>query len=250
MDSSEDVRARWAAGLRDAAARAYAAGHGAEPPAPHPTRWRLDLRTAATAIVVLVIIAAVAWWGLRGESPAAVVSSASPGASSGAAADASPGASPGLGAASGAPLIVHVSGAVGSPGLVEVTAGARVADAIERAGGLARRADESSVNLARPVADGEHIVVARLPGSRGGGTSVGGASVGGTGAASDGSALINLNSADATALEAIPGVGPVLAARIVEDREANGPFLTLEDLERVSGVGPSIVGALAGVATT
>ncbi|WP_062521177.1 ComEA family DNA-binding protein [Demequina silvatica] len=240
MDSSEDVRARWSAGLRDAASRAYAAGHGAEPPAPHPTRWRLDARTALTAAAVVAVIAAVAWWGLRAEPMSPLVAGASPGVSAGP----STGASPGLALTSTAALVVHVSGAVGSPGLVEVAAGSRVADAIELAGGLGRRADESSINLARPVVDGEHIVVARAgPAVAAGAGAEGGEATGG-------SALINLNSADAAALEEIPGVGPVLAARIVEDREANGPFLTLEDLERVSGVGPSIVGSLAGVATT
>ncbi|WP_062299188.1 ComEA family DNA-binding protein [Demequina maris] len=228
--SSEDVRARWSAGLRDAAARAYASGHGADPPAPQPTRWRLDARSAATAAAVLAVLAAVAWWGLRAEpaTPLAVVASASPSAL------ASAPATGGVAAA----LIVHVSGAVRSPGLVELRVGARIADAIELAGGLGRRADESSVNLARPVADGEHIVVGRLDAA---GAPVGSAAT---------PARVDLNTADEAALETLPGVGEVLAARIVADREANGPFAVVEDLERVSGVGPSIVEAIADLATT
>ncbi|MDN4476515.1 ComEA family DNA-binding protein [Demequina sp. SYSU T00192] len=231
-DSSEDVRARWSAGLRDAAARAYAAGHGADPPAPQPTRWRLDARTAATAAAVIAVIAALGWWGLRAEPAVPLVASASS-----AAATAAP-------ARSTRPvLVVHVSGAVREPGLVELAAGARVADAIARAGGLGRKADESSVNLARPVADGEHIVVGRVlaAGSSGG--------AGGSFAAGS-PARVDLNTADAAALETLPGVGEVIAARIVADREANGPFIAVADLERVSGVGPSIIAAIADLATT
>ncbi|WP_062529799.1 ComEA family DNA-binding protein [Demequina rhizosphaerae] len=222
-DSSEDVRARWSAGLREAAAHAYAAGHGAEPPAPQPTRWRLDVRTAITAAAVIAILAAVGWWGLRGEPAAPLVASPSPSASASAAAPAM--------------LIVHVSGAVRSAGLVELAAGSRVADAIELAGGLRRRADESSVNLARPVTDGEHIVVGRVNRS-------------GEPVAAGEPGPVDLNNADETALQALPGVGEVLAARIVADREAHGPFAAIEDLERVSGVGPAIIEAIADLATT
>ncbi|WP_062464280.1 helix-hairpin-helix domain-containing protein [Demequina soli] len=221
MDSSEDVRARWADGLRDAAARAYAAGHGADPPEPRPTRWRLDGRTAATAAVVVVLIAGVAWWGLRAEPEASLLASASP----------SPSGSV-VGPAAATTVVVHVSGAVVHPGLVSLEPGKRVADAIELAGGLAEGADEASVNLARPVTDGEHIVVARV------------------GEETQGGGAVDLNAADAAALDALPGIGPALAARIVADREANGPFATVKDLERVSGIGPAVVEAIADLATT
>jgi len=219
MDSSGDVQVRWAEGLRAAAARAYAAGHGTDPPEPRVTRWRVDVRTAVTAAVAIAVLGACVWWGLRDSTPAAVLASAVPTASASARGEPA------------AVLVVHVSGAVAEPGLVELASGARVADAVELAGGLTRRADEASVNLARTVEDGEHIVVARV-GER------------------DASPLIDLNSADATALEGLPGVGPVLAARIVQDRKANGPFRGLEDLARVSGVGPAILSGLDGVATT
>uniref|UniRef100_UPI000ADBF17F ComEA family DNA-binding protein n=1 Tax=Demequina gelatinilytica TaxID=1638980 RepID=UPI000ADBF17F len=136
--------------------------------------------------------------------------------------------------------VVHVSGAVAEPGLVSVPAGGRVVDAVAAAGGLAARADESSVNLARPVVDGEHIIVATLgEEGEGGETGAGGGAAG---------SLVSLSSGDAAALESLPGIGPVLAARIVADREANGPFLTLDDLTRVSGVGPALVAGIAELA--
>lgn len=218
MDDAEAVGARWARGLRDAAERAYARAHGVEPTAGHGgvrARWTVAPRVAATAAVMLALIAAVAWWGLRPVAPTALPA-------------------PSLASAPPvevalAPLLVHVSGAVAAPGLVELAPGARVVDAIEGAGGLADGADESSVNLARPVQDGEHIVVAAA------------------GEHVD-SGRIDLNRADAAQLEELPGVGPVLAARIVADREANGPFARVEDLGRVPGVGPAILAGLADVA--
>ncbi len=227
------MRARWSEGVRRAAATAYAASHGTEPPEPRPTRWRLDARTAATAAAVLALLGVLAWWGLRGAEVTALVPTASPGAA------ASPGATPEVAATAPAePLaVVHVSGAVAEPGLVSVAAGGRVVDAVAGAGGLAPEADESSVNLARPVIDGEHIIVAAL--GEDGAPAAGGGAEG---------APVSLSSADAAALETLPGIGPVLAARIVADREANGPFLTLDDLARVSGVGPALVAGIAELA--
>jgi competence protein ComEA len=129
-------------------------------------------------------------------------------------------------------LIVDVSGAVAAPGLVELSPGARVADAIDAAGGASADAVLDDLNLARKVADGEQIVVPRAGEEK---DAEGG--------------LINLNRADALELEDLPGVGPVLAQRIVADREANGPFATLDDLGRVPGVGAAIIGGLDGIAT-
>ncbi len=110
--------------------------------------------------------------------------------------------------------------------------GARVADAIEAAGGASADAVLDGLNLARKVGDGEQILVPRAGD-----------------APAPGGGLINLNQADAARLEELPGVGPVLAARIVADRDENGPFANLDDLGRVPGVGDAIVAALKGVAT-
>lgn len=125
-------------------------------------------------------------------------------------------------------LTVHVAGAVVAPGLVEVPAGARVADAVASAGGLLPTADPSGLNLAAPVVDGQQVVVrvlgeVEVPGVAG---------------------PTRLNTATAEDLEAISGVGPVLAARIVEYREANGPFVTVEGLLDVPGIGESKLAAM------
>ena len=128
-----------------------------------------------------------------------------------------------------APLVVHVDGAVASPDVYELEPGSRVADAIDAAGGLAEGADTSTLNLAAPVADGEkvHVPVEGESAPAAPGTS-GGAEAGG---------LVNLNTAGVEELDELPGVGEATAQAIVEDREANGPFTTVEDLMRVSGIG-------------
>lgn len=125
-------------------------------------------------------------------------------------------------------LTVHVSGAVVHPGLVEVADPARVADVIVAAGGALPDAKLGSVNLAAFVADGQHLDVPS--------TDVR-ASVGSTG-------KVAINQADAATLEQLPGVGPVLAERIFEYRQAHGPFQTVEDLLDVPGIGESKLAAL------
>ena len=130
-------------------------------------------------------------------------------------------------------LIVDVSGAVASPGVFELSGDARVQDAIERAGGLADDADLSTLNRAASLADGQKIYVPR----QGEAASVAGAVVGAGDGAPGVSSLVNINTADETALDALPGVGPSTAAAIIEDRNANGPFASVEDLMRVSGIG-------------
>ena len=121
-------------------------------------------------------------------------------------------------------IVVHVSGWVLAPGVVQVSEGALVVDAIAAAGGALVGARLDGINLARPVASGDQIGV---PGPD--------ASIQG-GAASGGDAL-SLNQADSSQLQKLPGVGPVLAERIVAYREANGPYETVEDLLEVPGIG-------------
>ena len=141
-------------------------------------------------------------------------------------------------------VMVHVAGAVRHPGVYELDSGARVVDAVEAAGGALADARLSSVNLARPLTDGEQILVPDeddpqapvAPVTAGVGAAPG--AVGGTlpGGALGG-AQVDLNSADVAALDTLPGVGPSTAAKIIADREANGPFASAEDLRRVSGIG-------------
>lgn len=135
-------------------------------------------------------------------------------------------------APSGGPLVVHVAGAVARPGVVHLTVGDRVADALAAAGGTAVGADLDALNLARPLVDGEQVVVP-LEGVDGDAAAGGAAAT--TGLLPDG--RVDLNSATAAQLEELPGVGPVLAGRIVAHREANGPFSEAAALREVSGIG-------------
>lgn len=142
-------------------------------------------------------------------------------------------------AAAGDELYVHVSGAVNRPGLIRVPSGSRVVDAIEAAGGFTETADHAGVNLARPVQDGEQLrvpVVGESPLPTDG---VPEAAAEGTGGG-----LVDLNRATTAQLETLPRIGPALAQRIIEWREANGRFAAVTDLRNVTGVGEKIFEAL------
>lgn len=151
--------------------------------------------------------------------------------------------SPGAGAASQPELVVHVVGQVARPGLVRLRAGARVADAIEAAGGAKRGADLAVLNLARALVDGEQVFVPKpgeTPPMASGGPAPGaaGTGAGGAGSATD---MVNLNTADLAALDSLPGVGPVLAQRIMDWRTENGRFTSVEELGEVSGIGDKML---------
>lgn len=143
-------------------------------------------------------------------------------------------------------LLVHVVGQVRRPGVVRLPPGARVLDAVTAAGGATSIADLNHLNLARVVADGEQIVVPR-PGESfpAGGVPVpGGAGVGSSGQGPSGvgaGALIDLNTADASALDSLPGVGPVLAQRILDWRAQHGRFSAVDELNEVSGIGDKLL---------
>ena len=132
-------------------------------------------------------------------------------------------------------LIVDVAGLVRKPGVYEFPLGARVIDAVERAGGARGGADLTLLNLAAPLVDGQQILVPKegTVVATGGTTGTTGGTTGTTGA------IVNVNTADAIALEALNGVGPVLAAAIVAYREENGAFTSVDQLEEVPGIGPS-----------
>jgi competence protein ComEA len=167
-----------------------------------------------------------------------------PGASVSAADASAPGATTGAApspAAGSAPVVVHVVGQVRDPGLVEVPAGSRVADAVEAAGGLTGEADPAALNLARPVVDGEQLLVPRpgeaVPAPAGAPVPAAGAPT----APGAPAGPVPLNTATPAELDALPGIGPVLAARIVEWREANGGFRSVEELSEVSGIGDAVL---------
>ena len=149
-------------------------------------------------------------------------------------------------------VYVHVSGSVKKPGLVTLDQGARVAQAIEAAGGFAKDAALDSVNLARVVNDGEQVYVSQKQDETDGAAQAPVAGrVEGQGEARSQAqvqsqaqaqanaqgGLVNINSAGASELEELPGIGPSTAQKIIADRTSNGPFASVQDLSRVSGIG-------------
>jgi competence protein ComEA len=140
------------------------------------------------------------------------------------------------------PLRIYVSGAVQNPDVYEVPADSIVKDALLAAGGPAEEADLDRINLAAPLADGQHIYVPHLdeeelpvdlPSSQPA-----------TGA------KVNINTADAPTLETLPGIGPSLAQRILDYRQTNGPFTQSQDIMNVSGIGPGIFAKIEELITT
>ena len=137
---------------------------------------------------------------------------------------------------------VHVAGAVRRPGLYRVSAGARVAEALARAGGPSRRADLTAVNLAAPVEDGQQVVVVARARASGSGASPAAAASGATAAAAN--QPVSLSQATLEQLDALDGIGPTLAARIVAHAKEHGGFRSVEQLQEVEGIGPKRFEAL------
>jgi competence protein ComEA len=146
------------------------------------------------------------------------------------------------------PALVDVTGAVRRPGVVRLRVGARVQEAIRRAGGAGPDAELSAVNLAAKVADGVQIVVPhRSQAVAGGGGTAPAPTAGGgaaTGVAGTPAGPVNLNTATAEQLDALDGVGPSTAKKIVEYRQQHGGFGSVSDLDRIPGIGPKKVAAL------
>ena len=162
----------------------------------------------------------------------------------------------GAGAAGGTaartdPVLVHVSGAVQRPGLVTLSADARVGDAVDAAGGLTEDADGDRINLARVLVDGEQVHVPaegeELPPAATGerGAVPGSDAPAGGGDGLDPQGRIDLNRATAAELESLPGIGPARATAIVDHREQHGPFGVPGDLRAVSGIGEATFQNLA-----
>ncbi len=148
---------------------------------------------------------------------------------------------------------VHVVGQVKNPGLYELPAGSRLVDAVAAAGGFTDSADQAALNLAQVVQDGQQVVVAAQgaaeasadpagsEGAPGGSRSAGSVGPGGR---------VDLNSADAAALQTLDGIGPALAARILAYRAAHGGFRSVNDLQNVTGIGPKKFAAIKGSVST
>lgn len=163
----------------------------------------------AGGVALLIAIGSGIWFGGRPAQPLPMVIDRGPTY---------------VGTTAAAGPTVHVSGAVAEPGLVELSAGARVADALAAAGGALPSADLTALNLAAPVIDGTLIVVAREGDS--GGPSL-----------QPGDGRVRVNTATTDEIATLPGIGPVLAQRIADYRDANGPFGVVEDLLDVPGIG-------------
>jgi competence protein ComEA len=128
-------------------------------------------------------------------------------------------------------LVVDVVGAVRRPGLYRLAQGSRVADALARAGGLTPKGDRTLVNLAAPLADGQQVIVpARVAAA---------SSTGGSAGASTPAGPVHLNVATLEQLDALPGVGPVTAQKILDYREKHGAFGSVDELDAISGIGPA-----------
>jgi competence protein ComEA len=187
-------------------------------------RERLDTLSrgeiAGLIVVLVAVLGGAGLWYARSLPKPVSIARAGPGA---VASSVSP--SPAV------TLIVDVAGEVRQPGVYEFAEGDRVIDAIERAGGQLPKADLSLLNLAAPLTDGTQILVPKAGPP--------GAVVPGGGTAGSSSGLINVNSASAAELETLSGIGEVLAATIIEYREQNGPFASVDELMDVSGIGPA-----------
>jgi len=132
------------------------------------------------------------------------------------------------------PIVVHITGAVPRPGVYALPGGARVQDAISAAGGFLAEADKDFINLARVLEDGEMLEIPFMEGfSPVIATPVQSIIV--SGSDTD---LININTASSFELESLPGIGPTTAQKILDYREENGPFFSIEDIINVSGIGP------------
>jgi competence protein ComEA len=200
-------------------------------------RWQVPVRTAAVAVAALALVGgAVALRAAPGATgPAVEVPEPLVSASTAVGSAPSPSTRP--------DVWVHVVGEVAAPGVVALPAGSRVAEAVAAAGGALPGADLSAVNLAAEVVDGAQVRVPAPgevadPGAEGT-VGSGGAAAG----AADGA--VDVNRADAAGLQTLPGIGPVLAERILAWRSEHGAFATPEDLLDVPGIGPALLARIA-----
>ncbi len=218
-------------------------------PSPGALADRLGVSPVTVVLGVLAVVAAAigGWWALRapsGPDPAEILPMA------GSVEIPIPAPSP---APDPVRIVVDVVGAVARPGLHELPVASRVADAVEAAGGLTAEADRMRLNLAEPLSDGLRLwvpavgeaarpeVVPLTAGTRDGGHS-------GAGGGRSGVPL-NVNTAGTAALEELPGIGPALAAAIVEHRQRHGPFASVDELVEVSGIGPAKLERIRPLAT-
>ena len=263
------ARHRWAASLGtdghdalidDAPAAAATDGAAATGMPAARFRWRTGRRAAALLAVMSVLLGGWFWWQAADSAPRVqplgepVGSGAADGAGPGGsavgearpggreAAGAPPAAS--SGAAAGSTVVVHVAGAVASPGVVELPAGSRLHEAIKAAGGSTGTADLDRLNLAAILDDGQRVLVPERGSADAASPDAGADGLGSPGGAGPPAPKVNLNTAGVEELATLPRVGPVLAQRIVDWRKQHGKFRTVQELDAVEGVGPKLLEAL------
>jgi competence protein ComEA len=190
--------------------------------------WRADARFGVIALVVVAVIAGVIWYRVGVSGGDEATGDRTPAASTRAR---SPLPAPTTTQAAAA-VVVHVAGAVSRPGVVALPVGSRVIDALEAAGGGLPIADLDRLNLAAKVVDGEQVLVPRIGEAI---SAVPGAVVGDPSVTTGG--LLNVNTATSAQLEELPGIGPVLAGAIIDERERRGGFRSVNELRDVRGIG-------------
>lgn len=134
-------------------------------------------------------------------------------------------------------VVVHLSGAVANPGVYRLEPGLRLVDLVEAAGGAADTADLDRLNLAQVLHDGDRVHVPLIGEAPGAAPDL-------ARPQAEGGVPVDINTATAAELEALPGIGPALAAAIVDERQTGGPFGSVDDLDRVSGIGPAKIDGL------
>ncbi len=195
-----------------------------------PTKKILGL-IALCSVASFVLGGAIVYFSMRSREPADPIVISTPLPTS------TPAPSP-----TPAPIRVYVSGAVQTPAVCELPYGSIVQDAIDAVGGPAPHADLACINLAQRLKDQQHVHVPR-EGEADPPPVVSG------GVSSGEEPLVNINTATAMELETLPGVGEVTAQRIIEYREANGPFETIEEIQDVSGIGPKTLKGIEEIIT-
>lgn len=230
---------------RHAARRAGAALPALVPPT---LRGRASLGPGPLAVLAVAValgLAVTCWWVLRNDPqplPAPVVDAAPTGGLITPTTTPTAEGGPSPAGEGSAQLVVDVAGKVRRPGIAVLPPGSRVVDALEAAGGARGGVDLSSLNLARLLVDGEQILVGAPPGA---GPQAAPPAPGGSAAPGAPGTLVNINTADLTTLETLPGVGPVTAQSIIDWRTENGGFSAVEELLEVSGIGDATLAEIA-----
>ena len=233
------------------------------PAARLPQRARLRIGVGAavvlllTALVITVVVSAVGQQSSGGiiAADAAATSGASAGVAAppgGTATDGTSGATDVAASASGAIIFVHVLGAVARPGLFELAEGARVIDAVAAAGGMTDTADPAGTNLARKLSDGEQLYLPQIGEVPAAAPGMASGAVGAPSAVAPGGpagTIINLNTATLADLDTLPRIGPAMAQRILDFRDANGPFTSTDELRNITGIGDKTFEALKDLVT-